>query len=268
MLEATLHRSSVFVTLTYADEKLPLTSKGLPTLEPKHPQNWLKRLRKNLEPEKIRFFLVGEYGDETFRPHYHAALFNVEACVRGTTRTKVNSSRSDWSNCCAVCRLVGRTWGLGDVQVGNLEDDSAGYLAGYVTKKMTRYDDPRLRGRWPEFSRMSLRPGIGHDFMWESASAFLEFNLVAQPDVPSGLRHGNKVYPLGRYLQRRYRKFVGRDEKAPDATIEKIQAEVQSVREAAFDASKPFAQALKEDRKGQAAKMKTRSEIFKQRKSL
>lgn len=133
---------------------------------------------------------------------------------------------------------------------------------------MTRYDDPRLQGRWPEYARMSLRPGIGHDFMWDAASSFLEFNLQSQPDVPSGLRHGAKVYPLGRYLQKRYRTFVGRDDKAPDATIIKAQAEVQPVREAAFNASESFAEALNKDRKGHADKMKARSAIYKQRRTI
>jgi hypothetical protein len=35
----------------------------------------MKRLRKKIQPLKIRFFHCGEYGDKTRRPHYHALIF-------------------------------------------------------------------------------------------------------------------------------------------------------------------------------------------------
>ena len=72
-LEASLHEHNSFVTLTYADQFLPEDG----SVNPRHTQLWLKRLRKVLDPRKVRFFLCGEYGDQTFRPHYHACLFGV-----------------------------------------------------------------------------------------------------------------------------------------------------------------------------------------------
>lgn len=38
----------------------------------------MKRLRKYLEPVKVRFFACGEYGDNTYRPHYHLILFGCD----------------------------------------------------------------------------------------------------------------------------------------------------------------------------------------------
>jgi len=262
MLEAAQYEDNAFVTLTYDDERLPVVD-GRPTLFPYHYQLFLKRLRKALAPVRIRFFIVGEYGDESERPHYHAAIFNMRSCVRGRTRRRPGSGRPVWSECCAICKLVGETWGYGDVDIGMLETSSAQYICGYVTKKMTMRDDYRLKGREPEFARMSLRPGIGASAMDDVASELMRFNLdVTQADVPSSLRHGKRVLPLGRYLTKRLRKLVGKDEKVPEVVLEKIDAEVQPLREAAFDASVSFASALKEANAGKVASFKARQSIF------
>lgn len=65
-----------FVTLTYADQFLPVGSNGMPTLRKRHFQLFMKRLRKSIEPHRIRFFGCGEYGDKTLRPHYHLLIYN------------------------------------------------------------------------------------------------------------------------------------------------------------------------------------------------
>lgn len=78
---------------------------------------------------------------------------------------------------------------------------------------MTKPDDPRLEGRHPEFARMSLKPGIGANYVPDIADVQLRYN----PDgveVPFGLRHGSKIMPLGKYLVRKLRVQSGRDEKA------------------------------------------------------
>jgi len=184
MLEATRHAENSFVTLTYAPEHLPESG----SLVPKDLQDFLKRLRFNLSPDKIRYYAVGEYGDETFRPHYHLALFGC------------GSSRAD---------TITASWGLGIVDVGSLTLQSAQYIAGYVTKKMTSADDPRLDGRYPEFARMSLRPGIGAEAMADVAESFWDplgqEYIYRTGDVPMSISHGKKTLPLGRYLRQKLR---------------------------------------------------------------
>ena len=49
------------------------------------------------------------------------------------------------------------------------------FLHSLSVQKMTAKDDPRLSGRPPEFCRMSLKPGIGADAMWDVASDFRRF---------------------------------------------------------------------------------------------
>lgn len=136
---------------------------------------------------------------------------------------------------------------------------------------MTKKDDPRLQGRHPEFARMSLRPGIGQTALHEIASTLMQFNLEdTEADVPSCLRHGSRLLPLGRYLRMQLRKMVGKNEKAPQATLDKMASEVLPLRLAArSSAENPSLKGqLVQSQKGSVARLEAMDKIFKQRKSL
>lgn len=193
VLESYKHEHSCFVTLTYNDEHLPTGG----NLSPADLRNYIKRLRKLCSPIKLRFYAVGEYGDRTQRPHYHLLVYGIG---EGHTQTIADA----WS-------IAGKA--LGHVVVGTLTFESAGYVSGYVTKKMTKADDPRLNGRHPEFARMSNRPGIGAAAMDDLANLLFTKHgskqLALTGDVPTSLKHGSKNMPLGRYLRRKLREKVG-----------------------------------------------------------
>lgn len=223
-LEASRHASNAFVTLTYNDMKVPWTSvdgTGVPTLSPVHVQLFNKRLLKSahkLFGWKQRFFLVGEYGDRTWRPHYHAALFGFPRCERGTTARSI-TGRYLWQECCRSCRLVGGAWQHGDVGLGELDSNRARYLGGYVTKKMTKKEDARLDGRHPEFSRQSRggarkgSVGIGAPVVAELAEKFSRYLDPQSVDVCGFLTGaGGKKRPLGTYLRKKFREAVGTTE--------------------------------------------------------
>lgn len=262
MLEAAQYEHNAFVTLTYDPEHLPAGG----TLVPDHTRLWLNRLRGRVAPSRFRFFLVGEYGDDSQRPHYHAALFGFQSCSFGQSRYSKSRQR-----CCYWCELVRETWGQGNVYLGSLELSSAGYMAGYVTKKMTKVDDARLAGRSPEFGRMSLRPGVGATALWDIADALLRYDLdKSLDDAPGTLRHGSKELPLGRYLQGRLRELIGRDKKAPQAVLDKVEAELRPLRLAArASAEVPGLKAhVIAAGDGAAANLAARSRIRKKRGSL
>ena len=67
---------SWFFTLTYSDENLPVSDLGTFTLYPRDVELFMKRLRREYG-EGVRFFLAGEYGDQSARPHYHACVMNL-----------------------------------------------------------------------------------------------------------------------------------------------------------------------------------------------
>lgn len=272
MMEAMCHKENCFLTLTYADKNLPMTSPlggvELASLSPVHLRDWLKRCRAAIYPLRMRFYAVGEYGDRYERPHYHVVLFGFRTCRRGRTNCVPGSLEPDWEHCCDRCRLVGETWGFGNVDLGHLTKDSAGYVAGYVMKKMTRFDDIRLNGRYPEFARRSLKPGIGHDALWEVASTLLEYDLHEGRDVPSAIRVAVKQMPLGRYLRSKLRGMVGHDSKAPPEVIDALKAELLPVRDFAFNNSRSFKETLKEVFEGEFANFEAKAKLFKQRREM
>lgn len=170
---------SCFVTLTYNDDHLPKNGH----LNKRHAQLWLKRLREKITPRTLRYFLVGEYGERTWRPHYHAIIYGVDS---------------------AESSLISSTWTLGFVLVGTAEPASMSYVSGYVTKKMTKATDSRLEGRPPEFCLMSRRPGIGLCAVDNLAAAYRSSRgqaaLKRDGWISTSVQIGTKKYPMGRYL--------------------------------------------------------------------
>lgn len=206
MLEAAVHTTASFITLTYSDENLPEGG----SLVPRDLQLFLKRLRK-ATPYRVRFFGVGEYGDQTQRPHYHLALFGIDGRT-GVSEHWVPLGRSHPQSRERPACIVDSAWSLGHVHIGTLTLDSAQYIAKYTTKKMTKEDDERLCGRHPEFARMSLRPGIGA----LSAAQIADVlqcrhgwdDIQLRGDVPNVLKHGAKSLPLGAYMRRQIRRAL------------------------------------------------------------
>lgn len=221
-----------------------------------------------MSPMRLRFYAVGEYG-ELDRPHYHIMLFGYPECSRGRTKRHFGTSRADALTCCSHCKLVFDTWGFGDVDLGAVTRHSAGYVASYCVKKMTASDDFRLKGRPPEFARMSLRPGIGADAMWDVASTLLQYDLdETQVDVPDHLRVGPTGRPIGRYLRRKLRSMIGKEVDTPDEILQAMAEDLRPLREAAFYASKSFAQAVVDAAEGERRNFYARQAVFKGRKTL
>lgn len=265
ILEASQYADNTFATLTYSDENLPVDN----SVSPREVSLFVKRLRKAY-PTQIRYFACGEYGDHTMRPHYHIAIFGHANCRRGITRHDRRNTP-----CCEICESVRRAWGLGGISLGRLEAQSAAYIAAYTTKKMTKHDDPRLEGRLPEFARMSRRPGIGVGFMHDVASALLEHSLDEKMvDVPFTLQHGSTKLPLGRFLRKKLRTFIGRSDMAPQGLGSETEWQarererMQALREIAFRTSTSFTKAILDDSLGKRIQIEAKHNRFKKRSTL
>lgn len=256
-LESLTHNTSSFVTLTYDQKNLPLDG----SLDPLALRNWLKRFRKSLHPEKVRYFACGEYGDETARPHYHAAIFGVGI---------------------EAAPLVDKAWGLGFTYTAEFNHATAQYIAGYVVKKLTAHDDVRLNGRHPEFARMSLRPGIGATGMSVVAAQLSTASgirmLSPSGDVPYQLKLGQKTIPLGRYLREVLRREMGMPRAVRDQVLKEFYAknaeDVLELRASSFfnpsslayDAN-PIKEAYLEKNLGRTLNLEARAKIVR-RKTL
>lgn len=261
MLEAAQYDDNAFATVTYSDDKLPADN----SVSPKILSDFVKRLRKEHSKHttrKIRYFGCGEYGELSGRPHYHLALFNYPSCEHGRTRVRR-------SGCCFWCDNLARAWGLGRSDLGELNQQSAAYIAGYVVKKWTNEGNPGLEGRLPEFARMSLRPGIGLGMAHEIASTLMHHKSDEHMiDVPISLRHGSMQWPLGRYLRRKLRTYIGRDENAPQAVTEEMEKELQLVRQAAWDSQTSVKAAILEKSLGRRIQIQARQRRYGKKGTL
>lgn len=118
-------------------------------------QLFLKRLRRSInyhlfnnygkvsEEERVRFYVVSEYGPKTFRPHYHGIIFTDSARVFEKLGLFINSSWKKGYTSCSVCNVA---------------------RAHYVTKYVSCHSGmPSIyqRGIFRPFRSYSRRPPIG-----------------------------------------------------------------------------------------------------------
>lgn len=153
--------SSYFITLTYDNKNVHITNNGYMTLpsmklppgkEKGTKQNdftlFMKKLRKyetkkqkkeELEKVSIKYYAVGEYGENTQRPHYHAIIMNV--------RDKEN---------------IAKAWNKGNLHIGTVTGGSIAYCLKYVEKKKiipVHQNDDRI----PE--QRYLSKGLGKSYI-------------------------------------------------------------------------------------------------------
>lgn len=192
--EASLHKANCFVTLTYRPEHL--RPEGL---RYRDFQLFMKRLRRRLGV-RVRFFVVGEYGEHLERPHYHACLFGVD--FPDKRPVAYLSRRPGWRS-----DLLDGLWGLGHTHLGELNVRSAAYAARYCLKKITgqaaasHYSvvdvDGVVSRRTAEFARMSLRPGIGSGWFDKYQDDAYQFDYA----IHEGSKYGVPKY-YDRLLER------------------------------------------------------------------
>lgn len=158
--ESQMHKRSSFITLTYRDEDLP-EDHGLVL---KHWQNFAKKLRRQDGP--FRFLHCGEYGDQSFRPHYHALIFGHNF---HEDRVPINNNSGHPLYASSSLALL---WPWGFSSIGEVAFDSAAYVASYVFKKKNGEQAEKINERldittgelWSvpsPYATMSRRPGLG-----------------------------------------------------------------------------------------------------------
>lgn len=195
LLENTTNPFSAFITLTYDQENIP----DYGNLSKRDAQLFLKRFRSRCENGSVRYYLVGEYGDSSSRPHYHAIMF---------TNAPITESK------------VSDSWRLGHIMVGGVTAQSARYVTGYVMKKMNRKEDTRLLGKEPEFAIMSkMNGGLGYNAIKKVAEVLNGAPYYRSKEVIRVLTVARKNFPLGRYLTKKLAEMVGVDEKVIDRDL-------------------------------------------------
>lgn len=162
--ESYMHSESCFITLTISDEHRNATH----SVDQRDMQLFVKRLRKELEPMKIRIFYCAEYGSNTLREHYHAIIFGY------MPEDKKPFKKNKQGDMLYSSATLERLWKKGFVTIGEFNSTTADYCAKYVTKayigkdKENAYnwtdENGEIIQRTPPFQRASNRPGLGADF--------------------------------------------------------------------------------------------------------
>lgn len=172
-----------FLTLTYDDNALYnpdnhlVTPDGEFTLNYKHHQDWIKRLRKSYGNTKsnIKYFSVGEYGDKSDRPHFHSIIFNADQ------------------------QNVLDTWGHGNVHFGEVTESSIAYTLKYAYKKIGRvhkkdYQDENVTRA---VERSLISQGLGKEYAEsKQVKKFYQDDLTKNAKL-----NGGQIQPLPRYYR-------------------------------------------------------------------
>lgn len=141
------------------------------------------------------------------------------------------------------------------------------YCAGYTVKKLNK-NYPGLEVH-PEFSRSSNRPGIGAPALPEIADVVLKYDVIeTHGDVPSSVRQGKRILPIGRYLRGKLREQVGLPKTATAKTLDTLQEELSPVRKAAFDNSLSLKALIVDMNKGSVMSAENKARIKRKRGSL
>ena len=207
-LEKKYWNKSCFVTLTYNGENLPKNR----TLVKKDLQDFLKRLRYYHKGDKewvnpqskkaeypIRYVACGEYGPNTLRPHYHLAIFNWQP-----TDLK-EYKKNHQGDMLYTSKELEKIWGKGFVIIGALEQQSAGYVARYCTKKIN--SKIKIKNKMEnEFIVMSRNGGIGIQYWNENKEKIIEHNGIY-------LKGKNKVQlkPIPKYYKKKWKEQEEKD---------------------------------------------------------
>jgi len=175
--------SSLFITLTYDTNKVPLTKKGFMTLQKRDVQLFMKRLRK-ANRNQLKYFLCGEYGGKTKRPHYHVILFN------------------------ANLETIQKVWDNGHVHYGQVSEASVGYTLKYMMKPQ-RVPEHKNDDRDKEFQLMSKGIGITYitdsTIKWHKADIEqrLYLNLTDGKKISMPRYYKDKIYDRDQRLQQK-----------------------------------------------------------------
>lgn len=142
MQEEKRSTSAHFITLTYDTSHVPISKLGFMSLSYDDAQLFFKRLRKRVSSHspnvRIKYYLAGEYGGKTNRPHYHAIIFNVDDIFD-----------------------IEKSWKMGTTHYGTVSGASIGYTLKYLDKPR-RFPMHKNDDRLPERALISKGLGAGY----------------------------------------------------------------------------------------------------------
>lgn len=159
------HPVAQFVTLTYSDDNCP----ELGVIK-RHIQLFFKRLRRRMnfhDNQKISYYVTAEYGERTYRPHYHCIIFG--------------DISSD---------VIVSCWPYGHIHCGTVTYASIRYTLKYITDAVSAPN-----GMNPPFRLISNGMGISYA---HKMSDYHKDNLVDRRYL---ITHDGHKLHMPRYLR-------------------------------------------------------------------
>ena len=181
-LEHELHTSkdAIFLTLTYDDDHMPDNA----SLVKADLQKFYKRLRRKLEPRRIRYYSAGEYGTRTIRPHYHSIIYGLSLLPVDKQLVMSCWDKCDW-----------RVDTIRDKSFGSVTPESISYVTGYIADKLSNRDNKLIyidTNREIPFQLCSK--GLGRDYVAKYTDELME-NIH--------IKKQGKELPLPRYYRKK-----------------------------------------------------------------
>lgn len=170
-----------FLTLTYDNDHVPTATlpdgSSAMTLSSNDVTLFIKRFRSRFPDSTLRYFYCGEYGPRTYRPHYHFISLGIRI------PDLVPYSRNFQGDLYFTSRLMDELWPHGHTIIGDVTWESCAYVARYTTKKLGNGPDFERAGLYPEFARMSRRPGIGSSYFDNNFERIYSHDKVVLPST-------------------------------------------------------------------------------------
>lgn len=211
LMEQKSNDSSYFFTVTYDDENSPKVIYDedgdyvcLESLRKKDAQKFIKDLRRSFPQDHLRYYICGEYGSTTKRPHIHGIIFGLH--LDDVEETRFKSVNNDVVLYSAKFEKI---WGKGFAELGTVTPASCSYVSRYVMKKAfsdTNMDCDKY-GIEREFNLMSRKPGIGRKFYDEHPDMFDNISYAMSTEKGSV-----NIYP-----SRYFKKLIELSGTDPDA---------------------------------------------------
>ncbi|AZL82934.1 replication initiator protein [Apis mellifera associated microvirus 35] len=210
-----LHKG-YFLTLTYDEKHVKRTAEGRLSLRFRDVQLWLKVLRKR--KYYVKYIIVGEYGSETKRPHYHALI---------------------WTDCAP--EMLEKLWFRGRIHFGKLTMASAMYTLKYIIQPKQKDENGVERTR-AQFSK-----GLGLAYLDTAAYNYHTFDYDS-PEMFS-IIDGKKVALPRYYRQKIFTKYqlTKHAHKAKWDSIRKRRARMRELKMQGISNTKVYMHALRVD---------------------
>lgn len=160
VLHSSLYPHNCFITLTYDEKK-----KGYHNdFQYKDIQNFKKRLRKKVSPEKIHIFNVHEYG-KNGKKHWHLIIFNYNFPDRTIYSIKNGLPLS-------ISAELSKLWPYGFSTIGDVSEASAMYQSQYTQKD---FKNGNVTNSKKSHSRHS---GIGREYFIKNYKQILTLGYI------------------------------------------------------------------------------------------